>query len=480
MNASSTSFSPASLGFGCYRVEHNSLVHEAAMRLALDADTQSAVDCIDTSSNYGNGSSQLLVGKVLRSLPLASRPTLVTKMGYIQGDALDAAKAQVQLNMGLDDVVEISESAWHCIHPDYLDTTLSAAQEQCSTDCIDIVLLHNPEYYLQHAHQNGMDLSDARAEFDRRLSLAFEFLEGAVESGRITSYGISSNTFVSHVDAPDSVSLEHCVALAQRVGGTDNHFSTAQMPMNLIEHYAATLLNQDDGQKTTLERALELGIRVLVNRPLNAVVDGDIIRLASHEMPSHIVHPDDVQQRIHSLEIVEHNLVNAIVASGTLSEREVLMVREAFRIAETLCSSWSKFEGLTHWRQVRQAYLDPRIDAIGLFTERATDPESINSYHTDILAVLNDVDAIYAGEENESLEELRSILADEFGMPNDTPLQHIAVQALRCTPGVSTVLVGMRRPEYVEDISSVMDMPIHAYHRTTWNRVAAHLEKLSK
>jgi len=474
-----TTSTAGGLGFGCYRVLHTDPVHEEALRYAIGLGPELGVSCIDTSSNYGNGSSELLVGAVMRTLTTPERPLLITKVGYMQGDVLDAAKAQDALGMGFDDIVRVSDTVWHCIEPHFLDSAISTSLERCGVNRLDVVLLHNPEYFLQVAQQQGTELVASRVEFYRRLELAFAFLENSVASGRIAAYGVSSNTFASSADIPDSVSLERCIALAQSVGGADHHFTTAEMPMNLIEHAAATNLNQADGTLTTLERAAELGIRVVVNRPLNAVVDNDLIRLVSHTMPAHIVHPDDVEQRIHALEISEHDLVNSLLANSSLSERERQVVREAFRVAEVLCGSWEKFEGLPHWRDVRNAYLDPRLDAVAVFAQRSLDVEAVQTYHADITSVINDVDSIYAGEENASLEELREALADEFGMPIDTPLQHVAVQALRCTHGVNMVLVGMRRPEYVDDITSVMEMPSPTYHRTTWNRIAGHLARLS-
>lgn len=466
----------AGLGFGCYRVSHTDPQHDQAMRQAF----ASGVDVVDTSSNYSNGNSELLVGTVLASIGAGPQPTVVTKFGYVQGNALDLAKAQTAMGMDIPDMVHISDSAWHCIHPNFLEQTLATSLERLGVERIDVVLLHNPEYYLQSAHQEGVDVIAARAEFDRRLTDAFSWLESEVANGTIGSYGISSNTFASNAEAPDSVSLERCVAIAESVGGTSHHFAYAQMPMNLIEHSAATNMNQSDGSATTLERAVQLGIKVMVNRPLNAIVDNDLIRLVSHPMPAHIVHPDDVEQRIHALETVEHDLVNAIMAGGSLSERETQLVQESFKIAGALCQAWSKFQGLPHWRDVRRAYLYPRLEAAELIAARAPDSDAVTAYLQDMQNVINDIDVIYASEENASLEEFRQVLADEFGMDMDTPLQHIAVQALRCTDGVDHVLVGMREPAYVDDVLCVLDMPETSYHRTTWHRVADHLARLSQ
>ncbi|EMO58993.1 oxidoreductase, aldo/keto reductase domain protein [Leptospira santarosai str. CBC1416] len=50
------------IAFGCYRVGLESPEHETAMELSFSE----GFNVIDTSSNYGNGESESLVGKVLR------------------------------------------------------------------------------------------------------------------------------------------------------------------------------------------------------------------------------------------------------------------------------------------------------------------------------------------------------------------------------------------------------------------------------
>jgi hypothetical protein len=87
---------------------------------------------------------------------------------------------------------------------------------------------------------------------------------------------------------------------------------------------------------------------------------------------------------------------------------------------------------------------------------------------------------MYAQDENASLEELRTALANEFQMDPESPLQHIAIHTLNCTEGVGTVLVGMRRPQYVDDILAACDLPRQRYTRQTWERVAEQLKRLSE
>ncbi|MBU3699931.1 MAG: hypothetical protein FGM33_07975 [Candidatus Kapabacteria bacterium] len=479
---SGTTTSGAKLGFGAYRITAGSPVHERALRYALDH----GVDCIDTSSNYSDGASEELIGRVLSTH--ASRPRIITKVGYVQGQLLDQLKAMESMDMQPPDIVKFGDSLWHCIHPEFLDVVVSASIDRLfpagrAADGPElVVLVHNPEYFLQHAQQQGMDIVTARHYLYHRLRMAFSWFEEAVAMGRISSYGVSSNTFGSPPDAPDMVSLEECVRAAQDSIDAQHHFRVAEMPMNLVEHFPATVLNQDRGRCTTLERAVELGIDVLVNRPLNAIVERDLIRLVSHPMPQHIVHPDDVERRIHQLEVIEHDLANDLLAeSGNAhDERNRELVGEAYRVAGALCQSWSSFNGLIHWRDVRRQYLDPRLEAAAMLSERSARMSDHLAHIADVIRVLDDIDVMYAREENETLEELRRSMIEIFRLDAEMPLQNVAIHALRHSVGIGTVLVGMRRMEYVEDVVPLLDLAGGPFDRSTWLRVADELRRLSE
>lgn len=470
-------------GFGAYRVGLRTPEQEHALRHAL----AKGIGLIDTSSNYSDGESEELIGCVVSSC--ASAPRIVTKVGYVQGQLLDQLKAMESMGNEPPDIVKFGDSLWHCIHPEFLDLVVSASISRLfpngrAGDAPSelIVLVHNPEYFLQDAHQQGVDLATARHYLYHRLRMAFSWFEEAVSMGRITAYGVSSNTFGSAADAPDMVSLEECLRAAHDATSGPHHFRVAEMPMNLIEHFPATMCNQDRGRCTTLERARELGVEVLINRPLNAIVDRDLIRLVSHTMPAHIVHPSDIERRIHELEVVEHDLANTLLveSGGATDDRQRELVGEAYRVAGSLCQAWSSFNGLIHWRDVRRQYLDPRLEAAAMLSERSARMTDHLAYISDVVRVLDDLDVLYARDENASLEELRQSMTAIFALDAETPLQHIALHALRCTDGVGTVLVGMRRTDYVDDTLQVLDVPASNYDRTTWNRVAEELRRLSQ
>ena len=185
----------------------------------------------------------------------------------------------------------------------------------------------------------------------------------------------------------------------------------------------------------------------------------------------------EARQIIKDLDVLEEKIGN--IPDEVKTEKDAEIIQEVFKIANALCSSWNTFEGIVHYRDVRRQYLEPRLKVATRYAEGSSEPDKAQKYIDDITRLLDDIDTLYAAEENHSLEELREAMADELGLPLDTPLQHIALHALLCTDGVGVVLVGMRRPEYVDDCLAATHLPESPYHRSTWNRIAAHLARLS-
>lgn len=72
--------------------------------------------------------------------------------------------------------------------------------------------------------------------FFDRLTKAFEFLEEQVEKGKIQNYGIASYSCFRVKPTEDKMhlSLEKVYRLAEKVGGSDHHFTYVQVPMNVM------------------------------------------------------------------------------------------------------------------------------------------------------------------------------------------------------------------------------------------------------
>lgn len=265
-------------GFGCYRVDVRVEEHQQALTTAL----LSGINIIDTSTNYADGGSEQLVGKILHELVATEKIkreeiVVVSKVGYLQGENYNISQERKQQGCAFKDLVIYGEGLEHCIHPDFLAEQLTRSLERLGLETIDCYLLHNPEYYLYWAKEAKISKATARVEYLRRIRRAFLYLETQVQAGRINYYGLSSNTFPRPASHYDVTSLADIWELAEEIS-PNHHFRVIQFPLNLVETGGVTENNQP-GNKSLLEFSREQGLGVLINRPLNAIRGEQLIRL---------------------------------------------------------------------------------------------------------------------------------------------------------------------------------------------------------
>lgn len=255
------------IGIGTYRMSDKDPEHKQVLRQAL------ALGCnlIDTSSNYRFGASEKLIGAVLASWGKAV--FVVTKGGYVSHEVRNHLSVSAKQETTL-----ISDHFGHCIHPDFLQIQLAQSQQRLQGHKIGGYLLHNPEYYLKHARSET-----AKEILYERLRRAFAFLETAVQAGKITYYGISSNTFAFPVEEPYTISLPKVWEIATTLRA-DHHFRLIQFPYNLLENQASEGIHAEG--KSLIAWAQSKGILTMGNRPFNANYEGMGVRLAEYERSS--------------------------------------------------------------------------------------------------------------------------------------------------------------------------------------------------
>ena len=256
------------VGFGSYRVSIRSNEHRQALVAALNA----GCSLIDTSANYTNGESEELIGSVLKEYP-NFQPIIVTKAGYIQGNNINVLEDLNNKNLAIEDLVDISETLKHSIHPDFLENQLDQSLKRLQKDSVDYFLLHNPEYYFQSENPT-------QDEYYARLKKAFIYCEEEVKKGRIKHYGISSNNFILPINDPEVTDLNKILKILEEIGAAN--FKMVQFPFNLIEIGALEKLG-DYGDESLLDLCTQNNFLSVVNRPLNAFTKDNLIRLATYE-----------------------------------------------------------------------------------------------------------------------------------------------------------------------------------------------------
>lgn len=424
------------LGFGCYRIADDNPLHAGALAAYLDR----GGNLIDTSANYTDGDSETLVGKALRERP-RDQVIVVTKGGYIQGRNMELAQQRQ-----FPEVVQYGEGIWHSIHPEFLETQVERSVERLQLDYVDVYLLHNPEYYLEEITHHRRPIAPAdHEEFYRRVREAFRFLETQVEKGRIRWYGVSSNNYPLAAAAPAATSVARTLAAAESVS-MSHHFRVVQLPMNLYEPGGA--LEPNNNGKTVLEFCREKGLGVLANRPLNASRQNRLVRLAD------FLPPGEKAPGAAELEA----LLTPVGEQEQRLRRELgAALMEGEGIAAALRVIVPQLRSAAHWEQVAgQHVIAPIQRWLTQSRQRFVGRAEWNQWQGGFLPLLNaalqGIHRHLSTTQQLASDLIRGRLVEEAGYPNrGESLSRMALNVLLGLEGLSCVLVGMRRPEYVED-----------------------------
>ena len=455
-----TGLTVSAVGFGGYRVDDETPGHREALELALAM----GVTLIDTSSNYGDGGSERLVGKVFARQPeLREGTVIVSKGGYVQGRNMELALQAQRRGEPFAEMVQFHPQCWHCIHPRFLAEQLSLSLERLALPALDVYLLHNPEYFFSDWVQRTPqgDLNAARDEFYRRCADAFAELERQAGQGTLGSYGVSSNTFGAPAGSQEFVSLERILEAARRaarqVHGGAPRLAVVQCPLNLFEGAPALEPNQSGG-RTFLDLAREEGLGVLVNRPLNAIRNQRLIRLADRP-PPRPGHAEETGQALRDLEGLEADFAQRFRPAVADRLPEGAGPHEPFDWAPQFRTVLPHLESVEGWQQVlHQVY--PRIRHALTEAAQALDGTMAlgqlerwtQAYAMALQNLSRAVHEHVAHAEYERARALREKLTRlEPAAWRALTLSEMALRTVATVPGVSCVLNGMRRPEYVRD-----------------------------
>lgn len=435
----STDLTVSRVGFGCYRVHEFEPDHREALRQAL----LNGVNLIDTSTNYTDGSAERLVGDITRELFESEKLereqiVIVTKIGYVQGTNLKEARERVSNGNPFADMVEFQNDCWHNISPVFLENQITKSLERLKMDTIDVLLLHNPEYYLKGG--------GSRDVYYSRIQKAFEHLELEVDRGRIRHYGVSSNTFPEAESRSDFTSLKKVFDVAKSVSAK-NHFAVVQLPFNVYE--AGAVLHKNNDRMSVFEFAKEHDLGVLGNRPFNAFAKGRLVRLTSY--PTH----DDVE--------VKGGLHTTLGRAIELEKRApgAPKAPQGLQWAHALRDRLSEIDDLLVWRDALFGQIYPSIrQALSRLTpEHANWANDYQTAIQDLLRLVTwDLENL-ANQKSQLIGEQLQGLVPELAVSQT--LSKKVLRLYQAFPQMNCVLVGMRTPQYVNDVLSA-EAPIDA------------------
>ncbi|HVQ74025.1 MAG TPA: aldo/keto reductase [Candidatus Binatia bacterium] len=459
------------LGFGAYRVDDQTPGHREALESAL----QAGVNLIDTSTNYTDGGSERLIGQVVadgveRGAVRRDELVVVSKIGYVQGENLDLARARESAGRPFPEMVKYMDGCWHCLHPAFLADQLPRSLARLRLETLDVCLLHNPEYFFSDAKQRAEgSLPELRDEFYRRLGEAFRFLEGEVAAGHIGAYGVSSNTCTSPPDDPEATALARMLEVARAAGGPGHHFRVLQLPLNLVEAGAL---------QGALPAAIREEVAVLVNRPLNAMAGRGMLRLADFV----VAEAPPPGEQLAVLAVLEEEFRREI-ASRLQVTRGANAPDDLFRWAEHLDGLAESLESLDHWEQIENHMIVPRVAHAVRALDAALRGDLGGRWQDWRGRYQAEIERMFAafrrvGAEQSRAGSLAVAAAVDPWLPAPFRRQSLSRKALwvvASTPGVSAVLVGMRRTEYVNDAMEVARWPGLEEVQWAYEAVAMHV-----
>jgi len=393
---------------------------------------------------------------------------VVSKIGYVQGQNLKQAETREQAGHPYPDMVKYGEGMWHCIHPEYLADQLTLSLDRLGLATLDVCLLHNPEYFLSEAaHHAGGNLAATRDAFYRRIEQAFTFFESQVAAGRISYYGPSSNTVTADPADAEATSLSRMCdaarAAAAAQGMDRHHFAVLQCPMNLYEAGALVTPNTGvDQRETVLEVAQREGIAVLVNRPLNAMPTkkSGVLRLADFPIEAD---PVDFDRQCRMVAALEEEYRKSI-APALQQSGEGMAPADFFTWAVELTRVRPQIQGLEHWEQIEHQMIAPHVNQVMQALSRHLTGTAAEQWEAWRDRYVPQLLTLLRGLRREATEHSRAKTASVTAaldplLPEARrreSLSRKALWVLASTPGVTSVLNGMRSRDYVEDSLAIM------------------------
>jgi len=234
--------------------------------------------------------------------------------------------------------------------------------------------------------------------------------------------------------------------------------------MNLIE--AGGVLERNNGpenRQTVLEAAVEAGVGILVNRPLNAIVGHGMLRLADVDAGGEAT---DIDVGIEALADLEAEWRSGLAPQIKTSPGSAPS-EDFFRWADELRSLPGQLQSLEHWQQIEGQMIAPQVTRLlkALDKHLTGDPgaawQSWRGRYLEALQSLMSAFRNQAASKSQRQSTAVSAMVDPLLPPerHRESLSRKAIWVLASTPGVSCVLNGMRTPAYVDDSLGILPWP---------------------
>jgi aryl-alcohol dehydrogenase-like predicted oxidoreductase len=276
------------IGFGAMRIaedQEESGSGKAALLHAL----RLGVNLIDCGGTAFDAQNELAVGQVLREFAVSKSdaqdlPVLVTRVGALRGRNLEYFFARERRNEA-GEVFFLQNGDAVTFAEENLRAQITSSCARLGVAKLDAVLLDTPELYLQWARERRVDPSTAHAQLLQKLTEAFGALQRMAEEGLIGCYGISSQVIGYPLNHPVPIDIDcvfNALELVRQHASSPCLFRLVALPLNWIE--LTGVERSHEAAEPLLDLLRQKGVGVLACRPLNALSQGKLVRLARPDL----------------------------------------------------------------------------------------------------------------------------------------------------------------------------------------------------
>ncbi|KAJ3183849.1 hypothetical protein HDU87_005965 [Geranomyces variabilis] len=458
-----TGWTLSGAGFGGYRVNTNVPAHAQALSAAFS----SGINVVDTSGHFENGDSERLIGAVLDEKIRKGELTresvvLMTKAGYL----VDPSNPRYDFEHAV-----VADRIAHSIAPEYLEREITASLARLGVEKIDIFMLNNPERLLL----------DKRFELPRvyeSIARAAEHLDTEVKRGRISGYGLCSNS-VHNRSAQDHISFPQILASMEQARANHANFLAIEYPFNVFEHDAYD--RWFDGSESLMEVAATNRLFQFTQRPIMAIANGSIRILSTNlgvsvnDESNIITHLSEVFTGVIELETQIPELLGGSPDDMALVAKFVwgrVLSDNLTRLSENMFAARHYLQ-----RQVAPA-LQRDLATLVQAAEQAPNKDELLTWasqyqerYSKLQSAFLDLSAVSLVRVNQDLATiLAATVQPNHSISASDPLATTAIRVARSAlaacggedggDGVGCVLVGARSQEYVADVVQAASAPL--------------------
>jgi len=374
----------ANIAFGTQRISSYNPQHIQALKEAI----RSGITMIDTSCSY-------LDGEAHRAIALAFRE--------FDDDVRDNIEIVTKFNI-----------KGKSIHEQVDD-----ALKDLELKKLDCLLIENIEQVMQELLKQELDRDEVLDEINRTLYDTFLDLELLVQEGKISTYGISAENFSQEHNSEQFIPYEDLITLADSASEelkNDTHsFTTIELPINMLEIQGLQCASW----------AKENGLRVISNRPLNALYSNHMYRLADY---------DESHEYYHHL-------------NEMLDVTDTDMLRPLFTLFEQLDESKHKFGWIGDYENFLYTQALPHMKK----TLEVVDAKNRDTMLNFIELFLIEYQQMVKYECSINTKKSLSLFIKECNQA----LQVCAISFLHECKEIDFIAVGMRKPSYVNEVLAI-------------------------